>query len=576
MNDTNDLMQEDLQNQSKEVAEAEETTEVVATEEITEVEETAEVVATEETIEVEENAIPTEEAEEPAPATEKKPRYNKKRILIYSILAGLAFTIGVALITLSVWYKNTFDLGFKHLLYNLAAPVEGTGSATIVQILSACLPWILLGIATYVVTAVIISRGTGLFQRMRRVGAVLCVLVMLCSFPVTLFSFGIPEYLASLGEQTTLYEEYYVDPATVPITAKGKTKNLIYIVLESMESEYATKEDGGLQDSINYIPNLTQLAKDNISFSDKGDGKIGGFYTFGGVTSWTMGALFALTSGLPFNFPVSENEMGNQEYFAPGITNLGDILEDHGYNSVFICGSDAKFGGRKNYFTQHGNYAIYDLYTARANGDLPTKNYYKFWGFEDKYLYNIAKNEATRLAAEGEPFNLTFLTVDTHFPNGCVCSECDNTYKADMENILLCADHQVMEFVNWCKEQDFYEDTVIIISGDHPFMGKDLAMIQGKPMNDRPVYNCIINSAIEAPKGTTSNRLFTSMDMFPTTLAAMGFEITGNRLAMGVNLFSGNQTIIEHVGYDVFAEEVVKDSDYYNEFTGFNKANETT
>ena len=142
-----------------------------------------------------------------------------------------------------------------------------------------------------------------------------------------------------------------------------------------------------------------------------------------------------------------------------------------------------------------------------------------------------------------------------------------------MKNVLLCADHQVMEFVNWCKQQDFYEDTVIIISGDHPFMGKDLSMVKGKAMNDRPVYNCIINSAIEAPKGVTTNRLFTSMDMFPTTLAAMGFNIKGDRLAMGVNMFSGQKTVIEYVGYKTFAEEVIKDSDYYNEFTGFNAAN---
>ena len=560
MNDTNDLMQEELQNQTEEVAKTEETTEV------------------------EETAIPAEEVEESAseetPAPQKKPRYNKKRILIYSILAGLAFTIGVALIALSVWYKNTFDLGFKHLLYNISSPVEGTGNATVVQILSACLPWILLGVAVYVVTAFLISRGTGLLQRMRRVGAVLCVLLMLSSVVVTLFSFGIPEYIASLNETTTLYEEHYVDPATVPITANGKTKNLIYIYLESMETGFASEDNGGMQDGVNYIPNLTQLAKDNISFSDKGEGQLGGFYTFEGVTSWTMGALFSLTSGLPFNFPIGANDMVNQEYFAPGITNLGDILEEQGYSSVFLCGSDSKFGGRKKYFSQHGNYLIYDLYTARQNGDLPTKKYYNgFWGFEDKYLYAIAKKEITRLAAEDAPFNMTLLTVDTHFPQGYQCSECGDTYDrnatydGNMRNVLLCADHQVLDFVNWCKEQDFYEDTVIIISGDHPIMGTQHEMIEGQSMNSRPVYNCIINSAIEAPKGTTTNRLFTSMDMFPTTLAAMGFEIKGNRLAMGVNLFSGQKTVIEYVGYETFAEEVVKKSDYYNEFTGFNEVN---
>ena len=377
-----------------------------------------------------------------------------------------------------------------------------------------------------------------------------------------------------------LYEVYYVDPATVSITANGRTKNLIYICLESMETSFISKANGGLQEGVNYIPNLTQLAKDNISFSDKGNGQLGGFYTFEGATSWTMGALFALTSGLPFNFPVGQNAMSSQKYFAPGVTNLGDILEDYGYNSVFLCGSDAKFGGRKNYFTQHGNYLIYDLYTARRNGDLPTSNYdNEFWGFEDIYLYQIAKKEIARMASEGEPFNMTLLTVDTHFPKGYQCSACGDTYDRDatydgnIKNVLLCADHQVMEFINWCKEQDFYEDTVIVVSGDHPFMSVNTEMIKGHNANTRTVYNCIINSAVEASDEVTTHRLFTSMDMFPTTLAAMGFNIEGNQLAMGVNLFSGQQTVIEQTGYDIFAEEVIKKSDYYNEFTGFNAVN---
>ena len=92
-------------------------------------------------------------------------------------------------------------------------------------------------------------------------------------------------------------------------------------------------------------------------------------------------------------------------------------------------------------------------------------------------------------------------------------------------------------------------------------------------MNDRPVYNCFINAAVEPVEGTTVNRTFTSMDMFPTTLAAMGFNIEGDRLAMGVNMFSTKKTVIEYIGYKTFAEEVVKASDYYNEFTGFNEAN---
>ena len=38
--------------------------------------------------------------------------------------------------------------------------------------------------------------------------------------------------------------------------------------MESMESSYADKEDGGTMDD-NYIPNLTKLAKENIKNNTK-------------------------------------------------------------------------------------------------------------------------------------------------------------------------------------------------------------------------------------------------------------------------------------------------------------------
>ena len=45
-----------------------------------------------------------------------------------------------------------------------------------------------------------------------------------------------------------------------------KKRNLIYIFLESMENTYMSKLDGGAYD-INYIPDLTALAEENLNFS---------------------------------------------------------------------------------------------------------------------------------------------------------------------------------------------------------------------------------------------------------------------------------------------------------------------
>ncbi len=51
--------------------------------------------------------------------------------------------------------------------------------------------------------------------------------------------------------------------------------------------------------------------------------------------------------------------------------------------------------------------------------------------------------------------------------------------------------------------------------------------------------------------------------MFPTVLAAMGFEIDGNRLGLGTNLFSDRPTLIEEMRYESFDHELSMYSAYY-------------
>ena len=187
------------------------------------------------------------------------------------------------------------------------------------------------------------------------------------------------------------------------------------------------------------------------------------------------------------------------------------------------------------------------------------KDYFEFWGIEDKYLYEIAKDELTRLSQEDAPFNLTMLTVDTHHTGGYVCNICGNDFNSPTENVVACADRQLGSFIEWCKKQSFFEDTVIIISGDHPRM--DTFMVDGIDYFDRTVYNCIIGS--ELTPEHTQNRTFTSLDMFPTTLSALGFSWGGARLGLGTDMFSGEETLAERLGYDYLNNELGKQSKYY-------------
>ena len=61
-------------------------------------------------------------------------------------------------------------------------------------------------------------------------------------------------------------------------------------MMESMEASFASKRDGGMYD-VGLTPELTEMAKNNLSFSDQKD-TLGGAFPIDGAT-WTMGAMFA-------------------------------------------------------------------------------------------------------------------------------------------------------------------------------------------------------------------------------------------------------------------------------------------
>ncbi|MCC8050958.1 MAG: LTA synthase family protein [Clostridiales bacterium] len=383
-------------------------------------------------------------------------------------------------------------------------------------------------------------------------------------------SFGVSSYINSMIHSSSFIEENYIDPNNVSIEFPEEKRNLIWIYMESAESSTQDKENGGLFD-VNYIPEMTQLAKDNISFSqsDLIEGA-----SVAPACGWTIAGLVAQTAGLPLKlYAYSEksvdNSMNQYSSFLPGATTLGDILEANGYNNYFMAGSKFSYGGRTNYFTQHGDYAIFD-YLWAIDEEKISSDYYVWWGYEDEKLYAFAKEKLLDLADEDEPFNFSMITVDTHQPNGYSCDLCENTYNSQYANVWACASKQISEFVSWIQEQDFYENTTIIITGDHcsmtPTFYGEYTYDKHNGETVRKVYNVFINvdKSVE-DKATEKNRLFTTMDFFPTALASLGVTIEGDRLGLGTNLFSETDTLSEEYGYEYLYAELNKKSVFYNQ-----------
>ena len=365
------------------------------------------------------------------------------------------------------------------------------------------------------------------------------------------FSLEIPQVIISNFNLTTLYDEYYVPYEEGMVTFPEDKRNLITIYVESFENTVLSSKNGGVNKK-SYMPKMEKLTNNYINFSN--NDKIGGFYQVNG-TSWTIASIVGQTSGIPL-FTRTKNE---DNKYLEGIVNLGDILENNGYNNYFLLGSDVYFADKKYYLSEHGNYIINDYYSAIRNNWIDD-DYHKWWGYEDKKLYSFAQNLLLDISNQNKPFNFTMLTADTHFFDGYVDESCPKKFDTNLANSYYCTDLMLSNFISWIQEQDFYDNTTIIIVGDHLSMRDNFFNIS-KDYN-RTMYNLFINSYVNT--NNTKNRLFSTLDMYPTTLASIGATINGDRLALGTNLFSNRDTLMEELGYDYYMKEINKKSEYYN------------
>lgn len=488
-----------------------------------------------------------------------------RKVLTKLLVIGFSFLCILAFSS-AIWYTRKYgDTGFMSIISTFMSPWTGCANSLKESYLTyALLPTVVI---TGLLTLLLFYKGKTLIKVKEKVlyplpekwGRWTFIGIGLICLIIAMSAVHFPAYVYdNFMTYSSLYEEEYVDPQDVNITFPETKRNLVYIYLESMETSYLSQDLGGGSVN-NLIPELYDLATQNINFSHS-EG-VGGWPRITHAT-WTSAAMVSQTSGVPLTVDIGKIDLTSFTGYLPGATTIQDVLHDAGYYQTLMVGSDASFGGRKEYYLDHGVDRVYDLYTARENGIIP-EDYMVWWGFEDGKLFDYAKQELTEIAAGAQPFAFTLLTVDTHHVDGYFCDQCGNSHTEQYANVISCSSRQVLNFVNWLKEQEFYENTTVIICGDHPSMDNQYFVRNIPDDYERHVYNCIINSPIEASQN--KNRVFTPMDMFPTTLAALGCEIQGERLGLGTNLFSEAPTLAERIGLEVLNREISKRSEYYTE-----------
>lgn len=491
-----------------------------------------------------------------------------KKVLVVSIISVVFFVIGVTFVFFSRWFINFFgEITPEQFLFNLKSPLKGTASGMSQEILSnpifniVTLTTIFLIVLNFNYDIFVVKNHVKikvLSQRyLKLVSIALSFVVLIGGVSYGFGKLHLKEVFSAYLSNSTFIADNYVDPNKTKISFPNKKRNLIHIYLESVENSYLSKDLGGNMD-VNLMPELYELSKEGVSFSN--NDKLGGPYqTYG--SSWSVASMINMGMGIPFKIPMDGNSYGTSGSFLPGAISIGDMLESQGYNQTIMFGADADFGGLTTYFKTHGNFNIFDYEAAKEKKLIP-QDYAVWWGFEDDKLYDFAKDELTRLSKEGKPFNFTMETADTHFPDGYLSPNAEKKHDSQYANVISYSTKEAVEFVRWIQQQPFYENTTIVITGDHLSMDKNFFK-DFDPSYKRNVFNLILNSPVQTKN--TKNREFAPFDMFPTILASMDIKISGDKLGLGTNLFSDKKTLIESKGLKTVESELGNNSNFFND-----------
>lgn len=349
---------------------------------------------------------------------------------------------------------------------------------------------------------------------------------------------GFFHFLKLRQEYTPFFEKEYAAPQTIAFHVPGKPKNLVLIVLESMEIMYRDENTF----SKNLLPKLSRrfAGKNAVSFD--------GYYQLRSTNN-TVLALVGMYCGLPF-----QNSLKTMNKF----TCLPDILKQNGYRNYFLSSDALSYSGKDVFLKNH---SFDGLYGARELMKTPQDRGHDAFDFsvKDRVLFEAAKQKITEAVKEKSPFFVTLLTLDTHDPAGYRDPQCAADFQ-DMRDSVACTDTLADGLIAWMEKQDFYRDTAVVLIGDHISRRNSVDYM----INDRTPPAEVLNLFLNSSKQPNENkRKYTSIDLAPTFLEMLGFSFQDGRFGMGVSLLSDTPTLIEKYGMSTVDTETLKPSRLY-------------
>ena len=341
---------------------------------------------------------------------------------------------------------------------------------------------------------------------------------------LALYLTGWPEFIILSNTTTTLYEKHYVYPDNT-ITAPEKKRNLILIYLESFEQTYTSAEHYGS----NLIPNLSNL-QTPVNHSTE--------YRSVRGAQYSIAALVATHCGIPLFF-IKEHDMYARTFFLPGAVCFPEILKEHDYQTEIIKAADIQFTDADNFTLNHGYEKAYGINQITEKYPEFKEPQYQgaFSGLTDRALYEVAKKELAEFSPD-KPFFLTLFSLDTHTPNYHLDKNCPSTFN-DLRDAFMCSDRAVNDFIGWLKSSPYWENTTVVLLGDHLLPTKIPTI--GRP--ERTIFNVFLN--LPDGKKIDNKKIFSALDMPASVLESINFNLKDHAFGLGRSVFADVPSLLE-------------------------------
>ncbi len=324
------------------------------------------------------------------------------------------------------------------------------------------------------------------------------------------------------------------DQYSLAITAKPQTKkNLIVIYAEGLENTFLR-----LPETRKYMGPIANLIDTGEEFTNVGMVH-GAHYSTAGVLATQCG-----TPLLPFGIFNTHNAKATVQIpIYQQVKCLPDILKQDGYDVSFFVGTVLADFSLKNFLDTHSYNETFGKgdETEQERKDHPTTA----WVLPDSLVFSRARAKLKTLAKSDDPFMLVVETIATHGPDGYPDKGCEvkSEFNSGMPASIKCTADHIQNFMTLVSDLNLDDNTVIAVMSDHLVWENVFT-----PMLNDVGHRRNLFFMLNTDQTGKIDKTGSAVDIYPTILEALGYQLKNDRANMGISLTSDKTTLAETYG----------------------------